>query len=161
MINGSVAWSCLAGWIISSVIQPCPTLCSSMDGSMPGFPVHPQRLKFLQTHVHWVSDAIQPSHPLLLLSLFSSCPQSFPESRSFPMSQLFTSSDQSIRASASVLQINIQGWFPLGLNSLISLLSKGLSRVFFSTTIQKNQFFDTQPSLWSNSHICTWLLEKA
>ena len=101
-------------------------------------------------------------HPTISssVSLFSSCPQSVPESGSFRMSRLFTSSDQSIGASASVLPMNVQGWFPLGLNSLISLLSKGLSRVFFSTTIQKNQFFDTQPSLWSNSPVCTWLLEK-
>ena len=69
-------------------------------------------------------------------------------------------SGQSIRASASVLPMNIQGWFPLGLTDLISLQCKGLSRVFSSTTIQKHQFFGAQPSLWSNSHIHTWLLEK-
>ena len=69
-------------------------------------------------------------------------------------------SGQSIRASASVLPMNIQGWFPLGLTDLISLQCKGLSRVFSSTTIQKHQFFGAQPSLWSNSLICTWLLEK-
>ena len=67
---------------------------------------------------------------------------------------------QSIGASASVLPINIQDWFRLGLTSLISLLSKGLSRIFYNTTVQKHQFFSVQPSLWSNSHICTWLLEK-
>ena len=93
---------------------------------------------------------------------FSSCLQSFPASGSFPMSGLFTSGDQSIggSASASVLPMNIQGWFPLGWTGLISLQSKGLSRVFSSTTIWKHQFFSTQPSLWSNSHIRTWLLEK-
>ena len=93
---------------------------------------------------------------------FSFCPPSFPASRSFLMSWLLTSSDQSIgaSASASVLQMNIQGWFPLRLIGLISLQSKGLSRVFFSTTVQKHQFFGAQPSLWSNSHIHTWLLEK-
>ena len=63
-------------------------------------------------------------------------------------------------SSASVLPMNIQGWFPLGLTGLISLLSKGLSRVFSSTTIWKHQFFGAQPSLWSNSHICTGLLKK-
>ena len=89
-----------------------------------------------------------------------SCPQSFPASRSFPMSQLFTSGGQSIEASALVLPMNIQGWFPLGLAGLISLQSKGLSIVFSSTTIWKHQFFSAQPSLWSNSHIHTWLLEK-
>ena len=92
-------------------------------------------------------------HPTISSSVatFSSCPQSFPASGSFPMSWLFTSGGQSIRASASVLPVNIQGWFPLRLTGLISLLSKGLSRVFFSTTVQKHHFFGTQPSLWSNS----------
>ena len=64
-------------------------------------------------------------------------------------------------ASASVLPMNIQGWFPLGLTGLISLLSKGLSRVFSSTTIWRHQLIGDQPSLWSNSHICAWLLEKS
>ena len=93
---------------------------------------------------------------------FSTCPQSFPTSGSFPMSWLFDSSVQSIRASASasILPLNIQGWFPLGLTSLISLQFKGLSRVFSDTTIQKHQFFGSQTSLWSNSHIHMWLLEK-
>ena len=91
---------------------------------------------------------------------FSSCSQSFPASGSFPMSWLFASGGQSIETSASVLPMNIQGWLPLGLTGLISLLSKGLSRVFSSTTVQKHQFFGTQPPLWSNSHIRTWLLEK-
>ena len=83
------------------------------------------------------------------------CLQSFPVSRSFSVSQLFPSGGQSIRASASasVLPVNIQGCLPLGLTGLISLQSKGLSRVFSSTTIWKHQFFGTQPSLWSNSHI--------
>ena len=94
---------------------------------------------------------------------FSSCSQSFPASGSFPRSQLFTSGGQSIRASASaeVLPVNIQGWFPLGLTGLISLQSKGLSRVFSSTIVQKHQFFGAQPSLRSNSHIHTGLLEKS
>ena len=92
---------------------------------------------------------------------FSSRLQSFPASGSFPMCWLFASGGQSIgtSASASVLPMNIQGWFPLGLTGLI-LQSKGLSRVFCSTTIGKHQFFSTQPSLWSNSYICTQLLEK-
>ena len=87
--------------------------------------------------------------------------QSFPASGSFPMSELFASG-QSIAASASasILPLNIQDWFPLGLISLISLLSKGLSRVFSSSTVWKYHFFGAQPSLWSNSHIWTWLLEK-
>ena len=103
-------------------------------------------------------------HPTTLSSVapFSSWLQSFPASESFQMSQFFTSGGQSIgtSASATVLPINIQDWFPLGLTSLISLQSKGLSRVFCNTTVQKHQFFSTQPSLWSTSHIHTWLLEK-
>ena len=93
---------------------------------------------------------------------FSSCLQSFPASGSFQMNQFFASSGQSIgvSASASVLPKNIQGWFPLGFTGLISLLSKGLSRFFSSTTIWKHHFFSAQHSLWSNSHICIWLLEK-
>jgi len=89
-----------------------------------------------------------------------SCPQSSAASGSFPISQLFTSGSQSMGASASVLSLNIQGWFPLGWTGLISLPSKGLSKVFSSTTIWKHRFFGTQPSLWSNSYIHTWLLEK-
>ena len=83
------------------------------------------------------------------------CPQSFPASQSFPATQLFTSDGQSIgaSASASVLPMNIQGCFPLGLTGLISLQSKGLSRVSSSTTIQEYQFFGAQPSLWSNSPV--------
>jgi len=92
--------------------------------------------------------------------LFSSCLQSCPASGSFPMSQLFASGDQSIRASASLLPMNIQGWFPLGLTDLISFQSKGLSRVFSNTTVQKHQFFSAQPSSQSNSHIHTWPQEK-
>ena len=80
--------------------------------------------------------------------------------QSFPMSWLFSSSDQSNGAAASVLPMNIQGWFPLGLTCLISLLSKGVSRVFSNTTTRKYQFFDAQASLWSNSPIHTWLLGK-
>ena len=93
---------------------------------------------------------------------FSSCLQSFPESGSFPMSQFFVSGGQSIGASAlaSALPMNIQDWFPLGLTGCISLQSKWLSRVFSNTTVQKHQFFSAQLSLWSNSHIYTWLLEK-
>ena len=103
-------------------------------------------------------------YPTILSSVthFSSWPQSFPASGSFPMNQLFTSGGQNTGASssASVFLMNIQGWFPLGLTGLISLQSKGLSRVFSSTTVQKHQFFGAQPSLWSNSYIHIWLLEK-
>ena len=102
-------------------------------------------------------------HPTIssCVTPFSSCPQSFPASGSFPVSRLFASGGQNNGASASVLRMNIQGWFPLGLTGLISVLFKGLSRVFSSTTIWKERFFCTQPSLWSNSHIHTWLVEKS
>ena len=142
-----------------SVAQLCQTLCDPMDRSMPGFPVLHHLPEFAQTHVYWVGDAIQPSHALCP---FSSCLLSFPASGSFPMSWLFASGGQSFgaSASASVLSVNVQGWFPLGLTGLISLLSKGLSRVFSNSTVWKHQFFSAQPSLWSSSHICIWLLEK-
>ena len=104
-------------------------------------------------------------HTTISLSItpFSFCPQSFPALGSFPVSQIFPSGDQSIgiSVSASALPINIQDGFPLGLTSLMFLLSKGLSRVFSSTTIWKNQFFSSQPSLRSKSHICKWLLGKS
>ena len=138
----------------SSVAQLCPTLCDPMDCSMPGFPVHHQLPELTQTHVHpHISSSVIP---------FSSCLQSFPASGSFPRSQFFASDGQGIgaSASASVLPMNIQGWFPSGLIGLISLLFKGVSRIFSNTTVQKHQFFSTQHSLWSNSDIHTWLLEK-
>ena len=112
----------------------------------------------------WPSPGICPSsHPLnwwchptisSSASLFSFCLQSFPTSGSFPVNWLFASG-RSIGASvsASVLPMNSQGWFPLGFTGLIPLLSKGLSSVFSNTTVQKHQFFSTQPSSWSNSHL--------
>ena len=104
-------------------------------------------------------------HPKISSSVipFASCLQSFPASGSFQMSQLFTSGGLSIGASAStsVFPKNIQDWFPLGWTGWISLQSKGLSRVFSNTTVQKHQIFHTQPSLWSNSHIHTWLLDNS
>ena len=103
-------------------------------------------------------------HPTISSSIipFSFCLQPLPAPRSFPMSQFFTSSGQisGASASAAVLQMNIQCSFPLGLTGLSSLLSKELSKVFSNTTVQKLQFFSTQPSLWSNSHIHIWLVEK-
>ena len=144
----------------SSVTQSCPTLCNTMDCSIASFPVHRQLPELPQTHVPWVSDAIQSCHPLPFP--FSSCLQSFPASGSFPVSQFFTEGGQSIGVSAlaSVLPMNIQDWFPLGWKGWISLESKGLARVYSNTTVQKRQFFGTQLSLWSYSHIHTWLLEK-
>ena len=103
-------------------------------------------------------------HPTISSSVtpFSSCLQSFPACGSFQMSQFFTSGGQSIgaSASASVPPMNIQDWYPLGWTCWISLQSKGLSRVFSNTTVQKHQLFGTRLSLWSDSHIHTWLLEK-
>ena len=119
-----------------------------MDCSPPSFPALHYMPESAQTHVHWFSDAIQPSilcHPFLLL------PSIFPTSGSFLMSQLFASGGQNIgvSASASVLPMNIQGWFPLGLTGCISLQSKGFSRVFCNTTVQKHQCFDllSRPTL--------------
>ena len=113
-----------------------------MNRSIPGLPVHQKLSESTQTHVHWVSDAIQPSHPVIP---FSSCPQSFQASGSFPMIYLFASGGQSIgvSASTSVLPMNTQDWSPLGWTGWISLQSKGLSRVFSDTTVQKHQFFSS------------------
>ena len=104
----------------SSVAQLCPTLCNPMECSMPGLPVHHQLLEFAQTHIQWVSDTIQTSHPLVIP--FSSCLQTFSASESFPRSQFFTSGGQSTGASAlaSVLPVNTQDLLPLGLTGLIS-----------------------------------------
>ena len=210
----------------SSAAQSCPNL-RPMDCYTLRFPVHHQLPEPTQAHVHWVSDAIQPSHPVLspspstfnlsqdqgLFQWVSSLHQvakilsvsfsisasneysglisfridwihvrwvrdatqpSHPLSFPFLLPSVFLSirifsseltlplGGQSIGAlaSASVLSVNIQDWFPLGLPSLSSLLSKGLSRIFSSTTIWKHQFFVVQLSLCSNSHIHTWLLEK-
>ena len=154
---------------------PCPSLststvhfsCSVMSDSL--WPHEPQHARppcpSPTPGVHPNSCPLsQWCHPTISSSVipFSSCPQSFPTSESFPMSQLFASGDQStgVSVSASVLPVSIQGWFPLGLTSLISLQSKELSRVFSNTTVQKHQFFGTQLSLWPNSHIRTWLLKK-
>ena len=143
----------------SSVNQSCLTLCDPMNCSIArprcpsptaGFYPNPCLLS------RWC-------HPTISSSVvpFSSL-RSFPAAGSSPMSQFFPSDAQSIGASvsASVFSMNIQGWFPLGLTGLISLLSNRLSRVFSSTMVRKHQFFRTQPSLWSNSHIWIWLLAK-
>ena len=140
-----------------SVAQSCLTLCDPMYHSTPGLPVHHKLPEFTQTHAHRVGDAIQPS-----VIPFSSCPQSLPASGSFPMSQLFAWGGQSIgvSASASVLPVSTQDLSPTGWTDWISLQSKGLSRVFSNTTVQKHQFFSAQLSSQPNSHIHTWPLEK-
>ena len=130
----------------SSVQSLSLTLCDPMDHSTPGLPVHYQLPESTQTHVHWVSDAIQPSHPLS-----SPSPPTFNLShiRVFSNESVLPSGGQSIgvSASTSVLPMNTQDWFPLGLTGWISLLTKGLSRVFPNTTVQKHQFFSAQLSL--------------
>ena len=143
-----------------SVSKSCLTHYDPMNCSMPVFPVFHYLPESAQIHVYWDSDVIQPSHPLLCP--FSCCPQSLLTSGSFPMSWLFASGGQPIGASApaSVLPINTQGWFLLGLTGWISLQSKGLSRVICNITVQKHQFFRSQLSSQSNSHIHTLLMEK-
>ena len=130
----------------SPVAQSCPTLCNPMNHSMPGLPVHHQLPEFTQTHVHWVGDAIQPSHPLLSPSPTFNLSQ---HQGLFKMSQISASGGQSfgVSASTSVLPMNTQDSSPLGWTGWISLQSKGLSIVFSNTTVQKHQFFSTQLSL--------------
>ena len=142
-----------------SVAQLCPAVWDPVDFSAPGFPVLPSPGACSNS-----CPLNQWCHPTISSSVvsFSSCLPSFPASGSLAMSQLFAWGGQSIGASvsASVLLVNVQDWFSLGLTGLISLQSKWLSRVFFNTIVQNRQFFGVQPSLWSKSHIYTWLLEK-
>ena len=142
-----------------SVAQSYLTLCDPMDCSTPDFPVLQYLLELAQTHAHWVGNAIQPSCPL---SSSSSPALNFSQYHIFAVSRLFALGGQSIgaSASASILPMNIKDWFPLGWTGWISLQSKGLSRVFSSTTVQKHQFFSAQSSLRSNSHIHIGLLES-
>ena len=129
---------------LSVQLLSCFLLCDSVNGIMPDFLVihYSLFLDFAQTHVLWGGDAIQPFH-----RSFSSWLQSFPATGSLQVRQLFASGGQRTGASASVLPMNIQDWFPLGLTCWISLQSKGLSRVFSNTTVQKHQFFSAQPFL--------------
>ena len=146
-----VCWTCLLtedSVVCCSVTELCPTLGDLMDCSTPGSPALHHLQELGQTHVYWCHTNILPT-----VVTFSSCLQSFPESGSFLMSQLFTSGGQSIGAStsASVFSMNNSGLISFRLTALISLQFKGLS-VFSNTTIQNNQFFGSQPSLWSSSH---------
>ena len=139
----SDVWLFVTPWTVAhqaSLSLPSPGVCPS-----------------LCSLYQWCCPAISPSD-----ALFFFCPQSFPASGTFPMSCLFISDDQNtgISASASVLPVNIQGWSPLSLIGLISLLSKGLSGVFSSTTVQRHQFFGVLPSSWSSSHNHTWPLGR-
>ena len=143
---------------LSSVAQSCPTLGNPMNCSTPGLPVHHHLPEFTQTQVHRVRDAIQSSHPLLS----PSPPAPIPPSIS--LFQWVNSSHEVAKvlelALASFLPMNTQDWSPLERIGWISLQSVGLSRVFSNTTVQKHQFFGTQLSSQSNSHIHTWPLEK-
>ena len=158
-------WRCFASVVqLSSVAQSSRSVVS--NSLRPHGLQHARLPSPLPTpRACWNSCPLsQWRHPNISSSVipFSSCPQSFPASGSFPMSQFFASGGQSTGASASAsfLPVNIKDWFPLGLTGLISLQSKGLSRVFSNTTVQEHRFFSAQPSLWSNSYIRTWLLEK-
>ena len=135
----------------SSVAQSCPTLCDTMNCSTPGLPVHHQLPEITQTHVYRVGDAIQPSHPLSSPSPPAPNPS---QHQSFPMSQLFASGGQStgVWALASFLPKKSQGWSPSEWTGWISLQSKGLSRVFSNTTVQKHQFLIQYLYLLWNGH---------
>ena len=140
---GLVKWKSLCG---CSVIKSCLTLWNAMDCNTPGFPVLHHLLEFVQTHVHWVGDAIQPSYPL------SSPSPAFSLSQHQGLFKWVSSLHQAAKvlefsASTSVLPMSIQDWFSLGWTGWISLQSKGFSRVFSNTTVQKHQFFSTQLSL--------------
>ena len=143
-----------------SVAQLCLTLCNPMDyiacqASCPS--LSPRVCSNSCPLSQWCHPTVSSS-----VTPLASCPQSFPESGSFPVSQLFASGDQSTvaLASASVIPMSIQSWFPLGLTGFISLMSKGLSRVFSSTTIRTHQIFGTQLSLWSSSQVHMQLLGR-
>ena len=144
----------------SSVAQLCLTLCDPIDCSMPGLPC-PSPTPGVYSNSRPLSRWCHPTISSSVVA-FSSYLQPFPASGSFQMSPFFASGGQGIgvSASASVLPMNIQDWFPLAWSGWISLQSKGLSRVFSNTTVQKHQFFGAQASSQSNSHIHTWPQEK-
>ena len=141
----------------SSVAQSYLTLCDPMNCSTPGLPVHHKLLEFTQTQAHWVGDAIQPFH-----SLSSPSPPAPNPSQHQGLFQRVNSSHEVAKWSFSfgVSPSNAQDWSLLGWTGWISLQSKGLLRVFSNITVQKHQFFGTQLSSQSNSHIHTWPLEK-
>ena len=148
-IYGAVQFSCS---VVSDSLRP--------HGLQHARPPCPSLTPEVYSNSHPLS---QWCHPTISSSVIPfSCLQSFPASGSIPMSQFFTSGSQiiGVSASASVLPMSIQDWFPLGWTGWISSQSKGLSRVFCNTTVQKHQFFGAQLSLWSNSHIHTRLLEN-
>ena len=138
----------------SSVTQLCLTLCDPKNRSTPGLPVHHQLLESTQTHVHWVGDAIQPSHPLLSPSLLASNLSQNQDIFQWSSFLLQVAKVVEFQLPTLVLPMNTQDWSPLGWTGWI-LQSRGLSRVFSNTTVQKHQFFSAQLSLPSNSHIHT------
>ena len=143
----------------SPVAQLCPTLCDPMNRSTPGLPVHHQLPEFTQTHVHWIGDAIRPSHPLL--SPFPPAPNPSQHQSLFQwVNSAWGGQSTGVSALASFLPKNTQGWSLSEWTGWISLQSKRLSRVFSNTTVQKHQFFGTQLSSQSNSRIHTWPQEK-
>ena len=144
----------------SSVAQSCPTLCNSTDCCTPGLPVHQQPPESTQTRVHRVSDNIQPSHPLSSPSPPAPTPSQHQGLFQWVNSLHWGGQSTRVSALASVLPMNTQGWSPLEWTGWISLQTKGLSRVFSNTTVQKHRFFGAQPSSQSNSHIHTWPQEK-
>ena len=143
-------------WLVQSPghVRLSQTPWTSAHQASLSFTISQSLLKLMST------ESVIPSTILYSVAPFCSCPQSSPASRSFPVYWLFVSGGQTIGASVSalVLPMNIQGWYPLELTGLISLQSKGLSRVFSSPTVRKHQFFSALPSLLSSSHIHTWLL---
>ena len=143
----------IRGWVqLSSVAQSCPTPWTAARQASLSITTSWSLLKLMSI------ESVMPSNHLILCHPL----QCFPESGSFLVIQFFASGGQSIGASvlASVLPMNTQDWSPLGWTGWISLQSKGLTRVFSNTTVQKHQFFGAHSSLWSNSHVHTWLLEK-
>ena len=146
-------------WVqFSSVTQSCSTLCDPMNCSTPGLAVHHKLPKFTQTHVHWVSNAIQPSHPLS-----SPSPPAFNLSQHQGLLKRVSSLHQAAKILEFQLQHQSSQWIfrtDLGWTGFISLQFKGLSRVFSNTTVQKHQFFSAQLSSQSNYHIHKWPLEK-
>ena len=153
-------WRIYSNIQLSSVAQSCPTLCDPMDHSTPDFPVYHQLLELAQTHIHWASDAIQPSHPLS-----SPSPPAFSPSHHEGLLKWVSSSHHVAKVLELQLQHQSFQWifrtdFLLGWTGWISLQSKRHSRDFSNTTVQNHQFFGTQLSLYSNSHIHTWLLEN-
>ena len=134
--------------VVSNSLQPCE----------PGLPVHHQLPESTQTHIHWVSNAIQPSHPL---SSPSPAPNPSQHQGLFQwVSSAWDGQIIGVSASTSILPMNTQDWAPLGWTGWISFQSKGPSRIFSNTTVQKHQFFSSQLSSQSNSHIHTWPRKK-